>query len=142
MQFQPSHQADDMGAIFVVPSEFKVETTATGVPKYKMEGSISRCITECHPKHTPETLRFLLSNSLLTHALKRAIGFFRNLHQFRGLHTIDAVLTESQGTPNLKARYGGSRLQALDSLEMRRLKSDQICPNELSSEIIMCQQHG
>src|SRR5258708_25500184 len=32
MQFQPSHQADDMGAMFVDPSEFSVEMITTGVP--------------------------------------------------------------------------------------------------------------
>lgn len=33
MQLQPSHQADDMGARFGVPSSFTVEINATGVPK-------------------------------------------------------------------------------------------------------------
>jgi len=33
MQFHPSHHAEDMGAIFVVPSSLSVEIRATGVPK-------------------------------------------------------------------------------------------------------------
>jgi hypothetical protein len=33
LQLHPSHQADDIGAIFGVPSSFKVEINATGVPK-------------------------------------------------------------------------------------------------------------
>jgi hypothetical protein len=33
MQLQPSHHADDIGAMFGVPSSFKVDINATGVPK-------------------------------------------------------------------------------------------------------------
>jgi hypothetical protein len=40
MQLHPSHHADDIGAIFGVPSSFKVEINATGVPKYRMVGSM------------------------------------------------------------------------------------------------------
>jgi hypothetical protein len=33
MQLHPSHQADDIGAMFGLPSSFNVEMRATGVPK-------------------------------------------------------------------------------------------------------------
>jgi hypothetical protein len=33
MQFQPSHQAEDMGAMLGVPSWFRVLIRGTGVPK-------------------------------------------------------------------------------------------------------------
>jgi len=44
MQLHPSHQADDMGAMLGEPSSFKVEINATGVPKYKIVGSIVLCM--------------------------------------------------------------------------------------------------
>jgi hypothetical protein len=44
MQLQPSHQTDDMGAMFAVPSSFKVEIRATGVPKYRIVGSMVLCM--------------------------------------------------------------------------------------------------
>lgn len=43
MQVQPSHHADDMGAMFALPSAFEVLMRATGVPKYRMVGSMVRC---------------------------------------------------------------------------------------------------
>jgi hypothetical protein len=33
MQLHPRHHADDIGAMFSVPSSFKVEIKATDVPK-------------------------------------------------------------------------------------------------------------
>jgi len=33
MQVQPSHQADDIGARFALPSKLSVDMRATGVPK-------------------------------------------------------------------------------------------------------------
>jgi hypothetical protein len=33
MQHHPIHQADDIGAMFAVPSSFSVEISTTGVPK-------------------------------------------------------------------------------------------------------------
>lgn len=44
MQFQPSHQAEDMGVRLVVPSGFTLLSNTTGVPKYRMEGSTLLCI--------------------------------------------------------------------------------------------------
>jgi hypothetical protein len=44
MQLHPSHHADDMGAMFGEPSSFIVEISATGVPKYKMVGSMVLCM--------------------------------------------------------------------------------------------------
>lgn len=41
---QPSHQADDIGAMFGVPSSFSVEINATGVRKYRMVGSMVLCM--------------------------------------------------------------------------------------------------
>src|SRR5690349_10343039 len=43
MQLQPSHQMDDIGAMFGDPSSFRVEIRATGVPKYRIVGSILLC---------------------------------------------------------------------------------------------------
>jgi hypothetical protein len=45
--------------MFVEPSGFKVETTTTGVPRYKMEGSISRCMIEFYPIDVWYASRFL-----------------------------------------------------------------------------------
>src|ERR1700677_76476 len=44
MQFQPSHQAEDMGATLQVPSRFLVLMRTTGVPKYRIEGSTFLCM--------------------------------------------------------------------------------------------------
>jgi len=33
MQLHPNHHADDIGAMFVVPSSFRLDIKATGVPK-------------------------------------------------------------------------------------------------------------
>jgi hypothetical protein len=44
MHRRPSHQADDMGARFGEPSSFNVLISTTGVPKYKIAGSIVRTI--------------------------------------------------------------------------------------------------
>jgi hypothetical protein len=38
----PNHQADEIGARFAVPSELRVLMSTTGVPRYKMDGSIVR----------------------------------------------------------------------------------------------------
>src|SRR4051795_8863726 len=43
-QFQPSHQAEDMGARFALPSSLVDETRTTGVPKYRMAGSLVTCM--------------------------------------------------------------------------------------------------
>lgn len=40
IQLQPSHQAEDIGARLVLPSAFSVLIMATGVPKYRIVGSI------------------------------------------------------------------------------------------------------
>lgn len=44
MQRWPSHQADDIGARFALPSSFSVLTRTTGVPKYRIGGSVIVCI--------------------------------------------------------------------------------------------------
>ena len=44
IQLHPSHQIDDIGAKFAVPSRFLVEIITTGVPKYRIAGSIVLCI--------------------------------------------------------------------------------------------------
>jgi hypothetical protein len=38
MQLHPSHHADDIGARLAEPSSLSVEISATGVPKYRIEG--------------------------------------------------------------------------------------------------------
>jgi hypothetical protein len=43
MALQPSQNADDIGARFADPSSFSVEIKTTGVPKYKMPGSMRAC---------------------------------------------------------------------------------------------------
>jgi hypothetical protein len=40
----PSHQADDIGARFEVPSSFSLLINTTGVPKYRMFGSVTVCM--------------------------------------------------------------------------------------------------
>lgn len=40
MQRLPSHQAEDMGAMFVVPSGLVVLIMTTGVPQYKIAGEM------------------------------------------------------------------------------------------------------
>ena len=42
MQFCPSHQAEDIGATFGLPSSLSELTRTTGVPKYRMAGSTVR----------------------------------------------------------------------------------------------------
>jgi hypothetical protein len=44
MQRCPSHQADDIGARFEVPSSFSLLINTTGVPKYRMVGSAIVCM--------------------------------------------------------------------------------------------------
>src|SRR6185295_19507746 len=44
MQVRPSHHADDMGARFGEPSGLSELTRTTGVPKYRMAGSMTLCI--------------------------------------------------------------------------------------------------
>jgi hypothetical protein len=44
MQLQPSHHADDIGARLGLPSRLRVEISATGVPKYRIVGSIVLCM--------------------------------------------------------------------------------------------------
>src|SRR4051794_21731037 len=44
MALQPSQNADDIGARFGDPSSFSVEIRTTGVPKYKMPGSMRACV--------------------------------------------------------------------------------------------------
>ena len=46
MQVQPSHQAEDMGARLGEPSWLRVDMSATGVPKYKMVGSMVLCMRQ------------------------------------------------------------------------------------------------
>src|ERR1700736_5735170 len=46
MQLRPSHQALEIGARFGEPSSFIELTRTTGVPKYRMAGSIVRCTRE------------------------------------------------------------------------------------------------
>lgn len=40
---QPSQNADDIGARFAEPSSFSLEIRTTGVPKYRMPGSMGVC---------------------------------------------------------------------------------------------------
>jgi len=51
MQLQPSHQAEDIGARFAVPSSLRLEIIATGVPKYKIVGSIVLCMSTTVSQH-------------------------------------------------------------------------------------------
>jgi hypothetical protein len=44
MQLHPSHQAEDIGARLGVPSSLRLEMRATGVPKYKIVGSMVLCM--------------------------------------------------------------------------------------------------
>jgi hypothetical protein len=44
MHWRPSHHAEDIGARLAEPSSFKVLISTTGVPKYKIAGSIVRTI--------------------------------------------------------------------------------------------------
>ena len=44
MQLHPSHHADDMGAMLGEPSWFSELMRATGVPKYRIVGSIVLCM--------------------------------------------------------------------------------------------------
>ena len=59
MQVHPNHHADDIGAMFADPSGFKVLIKATGVPKYKIEGSIVLCMSREYGPANKHTLRFL-----------------------------------------------------------------------------------
>jgi hypothetical protein len=45
IQLQPNHQIEDIGAKLAVPSGLIVEISTTGVPKYKIAGSMSLCIS-------------------------------------------------------------------------------------------------
>ena len=45
MQLHPSHHAEDIGAMFGEPSSLSVERSATGVPKYRIVGSMVLCIS-------------------------------------------------------------------------------------------------
>ena len=40
----PSHQADDIGAMFDVPSSLEDEMRTTGVPQYRMAGEMMECV--------------------------------------------------------------------------------------------------
>jgi len=44
MQRHPSQNADDIGARLKVPSSLTVLITTTGVPKYRIAGSLVRCM--------------------------------------------------------------------------------------------------
>ena len=44
MARQPSQKAEDIGARLTEPSSFSVEISTTGVPKYRMPGSIRVCV--------------------------------------------------------------------------------------------------
>lgn len=46
MQLLPSHHADDMGARLADPSGLVELTSTTGVPKYRIAGSMTVCIIE------------------------------------------------------------------------------------------------
>ncbi|GAA1026609.1 hypothetical protein GCM10009565_45090 [Amycolatopsis albidoflavus] len=41
---QPSQNADDIGARLAEPSSLDVEMSTTGVPKYRIPGSIAVCV--------------------------------------------------------------------------------------------------
>src|SRR5688572_32553834 len=45
MQLRPSHHAEDIGARFGEPSSFRELTSTTGVPKYRMAGSMVECMS-------------------------------------------------------------------------------------------------
>jgi len=40
----PSAQADDIGARLAEPSPLSLDSSATGVPTYKMDGSMIKCV--------------------------------------------------------------------------------------------------
>jgi hypothetical protein len=44
MQRQPSQNIDDMGATLKLPSSLQVLISTTGVPKYRISGSLCTCI--------------------------------------------------------------------------------------------------
>jgi hypothetical protein len=46
MQLRPTHHADDMGARFAEPSSLVELTSTTGVPKYRMAGSMTECMAQ------------------------------------------------------------------------------------------------
>jgi hypothetical protein len=46
MQLRPSHHALDIGARFGDPSGFVELTSTTGVPKYRIAGSMGVCMEE------------------------------------------------------------------------------------------------
>src|SRR5262249_35077391 len=43
IQRQPSQNADDIGARLAEPSSFSLLISTTGVPKYRMDGSLTIC---------------------------------------------------------------------------------------------------
>jgi hypothetical protein len=44
IQRQPSQNMDDMGATLKLPSSLQLQISTTGVPKYKISGSLCICI--------------------------------------------------------------------------------------------------
>ena len=74
MQLQPSHHADDMGARFGEPSGFNELMSATGVPKYRIVGSMVLCMGKRYPSRTERAIRILRSKQEpLSHA-GRVVG--------------------------------------------------------------------
>ena len=62
MQVQPSHHAEDIGARFGDPSALSVLISATGVPKYRIVGSIVRCMIRTYRSFTLLEIRILRRN--------------------------------------------------------------------------------
>src|SRR5262249_31409829 len=124
---QPSAQNDDIGARFVLPSSFSELISATGVPKYRILGSIVTNFRSCIRKSSPlridaETGEKLLhrlsksnpesvevTNNEFAHTVKRVVQVFNDLHPtlqpLAQLVNLVGVDIQIDLPPELRARF-------------------------------------